>query len=303
MKKAKLFLTITLLFSFITCFSQLKVWEDGEVSIGTYFPNQNNADLKLETFKKPAIHVYTRHTRDWQQSIICELDRPNSVTYVVNYGNSDNFYVKGTGLAVSKSGFYVPDPLGGTKSEIEDIVTPLKKTLQLEGIKYKVDSEENGSHYKFGFDVEVLEQTFPEVVETVKDGEKAVSYSQLVPVLVEAIKEQQEQIDELRKLLDADIKLSGDNTITTEPMSKLYQNMPNPFNEKTEIKFYIDESVNNAHLYIYNLQGIQLLKYPITDRGESYINFSGSTLQAGIYHYALFVDGKEVDTKKMILTK
>jgi len=38
-------------------------------------------------------------------------------------------------------------------------------------------------------------------------------------------------------------------------------------------------------------------------RGESSQWISGSELSAGMYLYALIVDGKEVDTKRMILTK
>jgi len=37
---------------------------------------------------------------------------------------------------------------------------------------------------------------------TNKDGYKSVAYSHVIPVLVEAIKEQQQQIDELKKEMD-----------------------------------------------------------------------------------------------------
>jgi len=40
------------------------------------------------------------------------------------------------------------------------------------------------------------------LVRTNKDGYKSVAYSHVVPVLVEAIKEQQQQIDELKKLVE-----------------------------------------------------------------------------------------------------
>jgi len=36
---------------------------------------------------------------------------------------------------------------------------------------------------------------------------------------------------------------------------------------------------------------------------SSGITFSGSELAAGMYFYALIVDGKEVDTKRMVLTE
>ena len=43
-----------------------------------------------------------------------------------------------------------------------------------------------------------LEQVLPELVNTGSDGYKAVNYAQLTPVLIEAIKEQQQQIEALK---------------------------------------------------------------------------------------------------------
>jgi len=84
---------------------------------------------------------------------------------------------------------------------------------------------------------------------------------------------------------------------------KLYQNTPNPFNQSTEIKYYLPQDVKTAYLCIYNLQGAQIKQIKIIQRGEGSQWISGSELAAGIYLYALIVDGKEVDTKRMILTK
>lgn len=58
-----------------------------------------------------------------------------------------------------------------------------------------------------------------------------------------------------------------------------------------------------ADIYIYNMQGSQIRKIEITDRGESSIILQGSELSAGMYIYALIADGKEIDSKRMILTK
>jgi len=82
---------------------------------------------------------------------------------------------------------------------------------------------------------------------------------------------------------------------------KLYQNAPNPFNQNTQIRFYIPENVNVAQLCIYNLQGTQIKQIVVTQRGESSLWISGSELSAGMYLYALIVDGKEGVQKEMVI--
>ena len=59
---------------------------------------------------------------------------------------------------------------------------------------------------------------------------------------------------------------------------------------------------DTATIYIYNMNGPQLQQYGITGKGKQSVTINGSSFQPGMYLYAL-VDGKEVDTKRMILTK
>ena len=46
-----------------------------------------------------------------------------------------------------------------------------------------------------------IEKVLPEVVEKRDNGYKAVKYEKIVPLLIESIKEQQKQIEELKKLI------------------------------------------------------------------------------------------------------
>ena len=52
-----------------------------------------------------------------------------------------------------------------------------------------------------------------------------------------------------------------------------------------------------------NMEGKQLKNIQVNDRDNAAIKISGSEFSAGIYLYALIVDGKGVDTKRLILTK
>ncbi len=81
------------------------------------------------------------------------------------------------------------------------------------------------------------------------------------------------------------------------------QNRPNPFNAETQIKYNIESNVQDARLYIYDLLGKQVKSYEIQERGQGALTVEAYELEAGTYIYTLTVDNREIDSKKMILTK
>jgi hypothetical protein len=75
--------------------------------------------------------------------------------------------------------------------------------LEIEGVTYNWRQDEFpekafGDRTEIGFIAQELEKYFPELVNTDKDGYKSVQYSHMVPVLLEAIKEQQALISEIQ---------------------------------------------------------------------------------------------------------
>jgi hypothetical protein len=86
------------------------------------------------------------------------------------------------------------------KTNIREIENPLARVLNTKGVIYdRIDIEENNS---IGFIAQELEKEFPELVSTSTDGRKGVKYQNMVAVLVEAMKEQQKQIDILQSLIN-----------------------------------------------------------------------------------------------------
>lgn len=83
----------------------------------------------------------------------------------------------------------------------------------------------------------------------------------------------------------------------------LYQNSPNPFTERTIIRCDIENSVADAVLYLYDMNGRQIDSRMIVERGATEVTIEGGSLDAGIYMYSLIADGQVIDTKRMILTK
>ena len=84
------------------------------------------------------------------------------------------------------------------KENIFTIENALEKTLKLRGVEY--DRIDNGDH-QIGLIAQEVEEVIPQVVYTLEsdpDKIKSVAYQNVVALLIEAIKEQQKQIEELK---------------------------------------------------------------------------------------------------------
>lgn len=81
------------------------------------------------------------------------------------------------------------------KINISSIESPLDKISKLNGVRFNWKENNTPS---IGFIAQDVEQIIPEVVHTGSDGMKTINYGLLVALLVEAIKEQQKQINILQ---------------------------------------------------------------------------------------------------------
>ncbi len=159
----------------------------------------------------------------------------------------------------------------------------------------------------YGIDVEQLEEAFPDLVYVLDDGTKCINYIEMVPLLVQSINELKSEIANLKKGESAASKAKSTTAITnveeeTEMLS-VSQNRPNPFTDKTTIELSIPESVSKASLFIYDMNGKQIDRIDIADRGTTNVSITSTGLTEGMYLYSFVADGKIVSTKRMILTK
>jgi len=89
------------------------------------------------------------------------------------------------------------------KKDISPITDVLPDVMKLQGIKYNWRKDEFPTmHFndrrQIGFVAQEVEKVFPEIVNTNEEGFKNIEYAKLTPMLVEAIKEQQKMIDNLK---------------------------------------------------------------------------------------------------------
>jgi hypothetical protein len=88
------------------------------------------------------------------------------------------------------------------KENVKPIVGALDKVLNLKGVNFEwIDKESRGHGKQIGMIAQQVQKHVPEVVFE-KDDVYGMNYSPLVSLLVEAIKDQQPQIDELKQRLD-----------------------------------------------------------------------------------------------------
>jgi hypothetical protein len=200
------------------------------------------------------------------------------------------------------------------KKDIKKIVNVMDDLQKIEGKSYKFKDQKNRDNEEsFGFIAQDVKKVYPNLVKEDSDSlnSMAINYTGFIPILLEAIKEQQTTIETLQtKLVDLenqinDIKLidihgTSDNNLNN---SSLEQNFPNPFTSETAIKMNLSSDVKEALLYIYDWEGNKKMTFSIKERGEANVIISGRKLKPGIYIYTLVADGIVVGAKQMVLTK
>jgi len=188
-----------------------------------------------------------------------------------------------------------------------------------DSLRIKTDKDRKN---RYGFIAQSVEKFAPELVHFNTDTKLySIKYIDIIPLLVQSYQDQQISIDSLKaelKLLKSEmnslkgnknkslfINTQSDTTIVLdyENQPKLYQNNPNPFNNNTDISYFLPESIKTAYLKIFTSSGIEIKSIILNKRNIQSITINANELPAGIYIYSLICDGVQLDSKQMILTK
>lgn len=212
MKKIGIIFLMGMLSFSLGTFAQIKVDANGNVGI-----NQPNPTSRFEVQGSVRFGNWGSGST-WEQVI---LDYNNPYGAPTLYCNtSGNFNI---GKATNKVfnifvGNIYGDGFSFTSDEtVKENIKPLGSTLSrlmgVTGYSYNFKEEyinnlskrsDNYSKTDFGFIAQNLEKSFPELVNKPDSVNPtySVNYMGMIPVLLEAIKEQQVQIDELKRLIN-----------------------------------------------------------------------------------------------------
>jgi hypothetical protein len=148
------------------------------------------------------------------------------------------------------------------------------------------------------------------------DDTYGLRYAEFVVPLVKAVQELNEKNSKLElqntelisKMENMESEIEnikaeiGISTTVGMQSAVLYDNSPNPFTDETVIRYYLPVG-STSLIKVADSEGREIMKQPLTKTGYGELYISKSTLSAGNYTYTLIVNGKEIESKTMILTK
>jgi hypothetical protein len=85
--------------------------------------------------------------------------------------------------------------------------------------------------------------------------------------------------------------------------ASLEQNIPNPFNHTTAINYTLPQQYLSAKIIVYDEAGKTIKSINLSGTGKGSMNFSAPFRAGASYQYSLYVDGRLMGTKQMILSK
>ncbi|NNV57426.1 tail fiber domain-containing protein [Limnovirga soli] len=233
------------------------------------------------------------------------------------------------------------------KKNIEDVTNAMDIINRLQPKHYEFRNDGNfakmnlpqGKHY--GLIAQELEQVLPDLV---KDNQfntrdavapnnaainknepvnnetidfKSVNYTELIPVIIKAMQEQdktiqqqQAKIGALEQLINKLTAATPVNTISENANAlvavtnaTIDQNVPNPFTNVTRINYTLPAKYQIAKMVITDKNGSTLKQINISGAAKGSVQIDASALASGTYSYSIFADGKIIGSKQMIVIK
>ena len=221
------------------------------------------------------------------------------------------------------------------KNNVSKFNYGLDEVLKMKPINYKYNGEGGTStkRHHVGIMAQDLQKIAPELVTEslyIEEDAKGKSISEesyleindtaIKYMLVNAIKEQQNIIDtqnndlaalknEMEELQDlvrdliskANFSSSNTKIDLGQEEGLLFQNYPNPSDKQTSIEYFLPSNTENAVISTYDIAGKLVRQDRLTGFGKGILDINSKDLGSGAFVYQLSINGKVVDSKKMVI--
>lgn len=160
----------------------------------------------------------------------------------------------------------------------------------------------------YALDVNAVKQSFPALIIKDAQGNEYVNYTQLVPILVQAITELKTELDDLKEAVASSgtRKVNAATNIATNTLDEgrgsISQNTPNPFTGQSTVRVSVPDDASDAYIDILTLNGASVKRIPVSN-GLSEVSLSSFEFAPGTYLYTLVVNGKVSETRRMIVNR
>ena len=149
-----------------------------------------------------------------------------------------------------------------------------------------------------------------------ENGFYSLRYGDFVVPLVKAVQELNKKNEELeQRIQKLEALLSNEElSLNKKPDTKynetvylssarLEQNSPNPSKTSTIIRYYLPNEFSSASVVISDMKGKIIKNISLKAKGAGQINLNTVQLTSGTYSYSLLADGKQIDSRLMIVGK
>ena len=146
------------------------------------------------------------------------------------------------------------------------------------------------SSISYGLAADQLKEVYPELVYEDKEGNYSINYIEMVPLLVQSIKELSAEVATLKEQLGVQ-----------DPKKSVMKARSKQAEDADEVQLTIPDEAQKIHLNIYDLSGKTVRTTDVNESGNVRLSTYTKGLPTGTYAYSLIVDGKKQKTRKMIV--
>ncbi len=193
-----------------------------------------------------------------------------------------------------------------------EIQNPMAKLQSLQPYFYNMYSINENQvvtmNSEYGFFSQEVASALPDV-DITKDVHdyKVLDYDQIIPIIVAAMKEQQQQIDSLQSIIMNCCQVGTERSQMSHSLTKTERSIitnlsPNPNDGKFKVDFQLASEVRNVAFEITDASGKQInyIKLSSNDLNNRTLEISIESFNSGIYNISLVADGVRSDMKKLL---